>query len=154
MDYVLSLKTEINPSDNYRSDIIRILAKFIIFCQHHRHHLSKKPLKQLSREDVLTFLDSFRRPEASDPLHRWIGTYNLYRMHLLRFFKWLYSPDIESDKRPKPPIVENIPRLRRKEESIYKPTDLWISEDDFIILEILSIKANEMFSYYGKRYQL
>jgi hypothetical protein len=83
MDYVLSLKTEINPSDNYRSDIIKILAKFIIFCRR-RYHLSTKPLKQLSREDVLTFLDSFRNPEASDPLHRWIGTYNLYGTHLLR----------------------------------------------------------------------
>ena len=144
MDYVLSLKTEINPSDNYRIDIIRILTKFIIFCRRH-HHLSKKPLKQLSREDVLAFLDSFRRTEALDPLHKWIGTYNLYRMHLLRFFKLLYSPDVKSHKRPKPSVVENIPQLRRKEKSIYKPTDLWTSEDDLLFLKYCPSKRMKCF---------
>jgi hypothetical protein len=52
-----------------------------------------------TEEDVLAFLDSFRKPEESDPLHRWIGTYNLFRMYLMRFFKWLYYPDIDPDKR-------------------------------------------------------
>jgi len=56
-------------------------------------------------------------------------------MHLLRFFKWLYSSDIESDKRPKPEIVANIPQLKRKEKSIYKPTDLWTQEDDSLFLK-------------------
>ena len=64
-------------------------------------------------------------------MHKWIGTYNIYRIYLLRFFKWLYYPDIEPDKRPKPEVIENIPQLKRKEKSIYKPTDLWTAEDDF-----------------------
>ena len=29
-------------------------------------------------------------------------------------------------------MMENIPKLKRKEISIYKPTDLWTEEDDFI----------------------
>ncbi len=53
----------------------------------------------------------------------------------MRFFKWLYYPDIEPDKRPKPEIVQNIPQLKRKEKSIYKPTDLWTSEDDLLFLK-------------------
>jgi hypothetical protein len=53
----------------------------------------------------------------------------------MRFFKWLYSPDIEPDKRPKPSVMENIPQLRRKEKSIYKPTDLWVEEDDSLFLK-------------------
>ena len=77
-------------------------------------------------EDVLAFLDSFRKPEESDRLHKWIGTYNLYKTHLMRFFKWLYYHDIEPSKRPRLPIIENIPKLKRKETSIYKPTDLWL----------------------------
>ena len=64
---------------------------------------------------------------------KWIGTYNLYGAHLLRFFKWLYSPNIEPDKRPKPEVVQNKPQLKRKEKSIYKPTDLWTPEDDMFI---------------------
>jgi integrase/recombinase XerD len=52
----------------------------------------------------------------------------------MRFFKWLYFPNIEQKKRPKPYVVENIPQLKRKEKSIYKPTDLWTSEDDSLFL--------------------
>ncbi|MBV9175682.1 MAG: hypothetical protein JO297_01445 [Nitrososphaeraceae archaeon] len=55
-------------------------------------------------------------------------------MHLIRFFKWLYYTDIEPQKRPKPPVIENIPKLKRKEVSVYKPSDLWTSEDDVLFL--------------------
>ena len=65
----------------------------------------------MAREDIVSFLDSFRRSEASDPMHKWIGTYNLYQMTLFRFFKWLYYPDVPSDKRPNLRILENIPQL-------------------------------------------
>ncbi len=95
----------------------------------------------MGRYDVLIFLDSFRKPEASDPLHKWIGTYNLFRTYLLRFFKWLYYPEIESDKRP----VENILQLKRKEKSIYKPTDLWTAEDDLLFLKYCPSKRMKCF---------
>ncbi|HZD81402.1 MAG TPA: site-specific integrase, partial [Nitrososphaeraceae archaeon] len=91
-----------------------------------------KLFKQMSRDDILSYLDSLRKSEAADPLHKWIGTYNLYIVLLIRFFRWLYYPDIEQKKRPKPSIVDNIPQLKRKEKSIYKPTDLWSTEDDLL----------------------
>lgn len=89
----------------------------------------------MTRDNILTFLDSFRRADAADPMHKWIGTYNLYLVHLVRFFKWLHYPDIEPDKRPKPAVVENIPQLKRREQSIYKPADLWTVEDDVVFLK-------------------
>jgi integrase/recombinase XerD len=52
----------------------------------------------------------------------------------MRFFKWLYSPDTEQ-KRLKPSVIENIPQLKRKEKSIYKPNDLWTLEDDSLFLK-------------------
>jgi len=139
IDYMISLKAETNPSENYRRDIIKCLSKF---CRHHRREVN---LKQVNREDILAFLDSLRKSEIADPLHKWIGTYNLYRIHLMRFFKWLYSPDIEPDKRPKPSVVENIQQLKRKEKSIYKPTDLWTSEDDLLFLKYCPSKRMKCF---------
>src|SRR6266487_4417856 len=127
-DYISSLKSEINPSNSYRKDTIILLCKFSYF-------LKNKTFKRVTRNDVLSYLDSFRKIETVDSLHKWIGTYNLYRIGLMRFFKWLYYPDIEQAKRPKPPSIENIPRLKRKEKSIYKPTDLWIPEDDLLFLK-------------------
>ena len=144
MDYVMALKTETNPTDNYRGGVIRIVTTFIVFCR----LSTDKPVKQLGREDVLAFLDSFRKPESSNPLHKWIGTYNLYRVHLLRFFKWLHSPDIEQSKRPK--FIENIPQLKRKEKSIYKPTDLWTAQDDLLFLKYSPSKRMKCFHTMAK----
>ena len=109
------------------------MANFSIF-------YNNKSFKQITRDDLVSFLDSFRKPESVDPLHKWIGTYNTYRIHLTRFFKWLYYPDIEPDKRPKPEVIENILILKRKEQSIYKPTDLWTEEDDIVFLRYCPTK--------------
>lgn len=128
-DYISSLKSEINLSDRYRRDVIILLCTLATFFENH------KLFKNITREELLSFLDSFRRIEIVDPLHKWIGTYNLYRIHLMRFFKWLYYPDLEFNKRPKPEVIENIHQLKRKEKSIYKPTDLWTPEDDSLFLK-------------------
>jgi hypothetical protein len=81
-DYIIAMKTEINPSDNYRSDNIKFLHRF-------SKYNKNKLLKTITRDDIISFLDSYRRPDATDPLHKWIGTHNLFRIYLLRFFKWL-----------------------------------------------------------------
>jgi hypothetical protein len=128
-DYITSMRHEVNLSDGYREDVILLLAKFSIFFN------DEKTFKQITREDLLSFLDSFRKSENIDPLHKWIGTYNIFRIHLMRFFKWLYSPGVEQDKRPKPSVIENISQLKRKEKSIYRPTDIWTTEDDQLFLK-------------------
>ncbi|MGA7370788.1 MAG: hypothetical protein WBX01_16830 [Nitrososphaeraceae archaeon] len=105
INYITSMRTEINLSDNYRRDLFILLCRFSDTNSH-------KPFEQITRQDIVTFLDSFRKAEETDSLHKWVGTYNLYRIHILRFFKWLYYPDIQVDKRPKPGVVENIPKLK------------------------------------------
>jgi hypothetical protein len=47
----------------------------------------------------------------------------------------LHYPDLEPAKRPKPSVVENIPTLKRKEQSIYKPSHIWTTEDDALFLK-------------------
>jgi hypothetical protein len=126
-EYVSSLKSEVNVSDHYRKDMMLLLYKFSTYFNNTKSF-------EISREDLLSFLDSFRKAETVDPLHKWIGTYNTYRTHLLRFFKWLYSPNVEPDKRSKPEVVQNTPQLKRKEKSIYKPTDLSTQDDDSLFL--------------------
>ncbi|HET7390384.1 MAG TPA: hypothetical protein VFJ51_06135 [Nitrososphaeraceae archaeon] len=49
----------------------------------------------MTREDVIAYLNSCRKSEEIDPLHKWIGTYNIRRIYLQRFFKSLYNPDIK-----------------------------------------------------------
>ena len=128
VDYIKVMRSEVNLSNSYRRDLIDILTNL-------SKHNNNKNFKDLTRNDILSFLDSFRKSETTDPLHKWIGTYNLYRIHLQRFFKWLYSPDVEHTKRPKPAVVDNIPNLKRREVSIYKPADLWTAKDDLLFLK-------------------
>jgi integrase/recombinase XerD len=126
INYILALQTEVNPSDRYRTDTIFKLKQLAEF---HK----PKSFSDMSRQDVIYFLDRLRKPEQVDPLHRWIGTYEITRIVLLRFFKWLYYPDVSPHtKRPKPDVMENIPQIKRREISTYKPTDLWSEEDDVL----------------------
>ncbi len=127
-NYIQALRMEVNPSDHYRGDVIKLLCTFSKFNNNH-------PFSAISRDDIISYLESYRKPETLDPMHRWIETYNIYRMHLIRFLRWLYYPDIEPRKRPKPEVIQNVLQLKRKEQSIYKPTDLWTVEDDLLFLK-------------------
>jgi integrase/recombinase XerD len=125
VDYILAMQTEISPRDEYRINTI-------IKLKHFAEVNEPKTFHDITRQDIINFLDSFRKPETSDPLHKWMGTYEVYLINLMRFFKWLYSPDLPQRQRPRPSVIQNIPKPKRKEISIYKPTDLWTEEDDVL----------------------
>jgi hypothetical protein len=97
--------------------------------------VNNKEFRQITREDLIQYMDKFRRPESVDPLHKWIGTYNLLLTLLVKFFRWLYYPDLEPKDRPRPEVIQNMPQLKRNEKSIYKPSDLWTPEDDSLFLK-------------------
>ena len=48
----------------------------------------QKPFQEMTRDDVLGYLDKGRKPENEDPLHKWIASYNIKCIILSRFFKW------------------------------------------------------------------
>jgi integrase/recombinase XerD len=126
VNYMLAMQTEVGPAERYRIDTI---YKLKLFAEFH----NPKPFEEITRQDVIDFLDRLRKPETVDPLHQWQGTYELSRIVLLRFFRWLYYEQVvPHSKRPTPAVMQNIPKLTRKEKSIYKPTDMWTPEEDFI----------------------
>jgi hypothetical protein len=104
----------------------------------------------MTRDDVLCYLDKYRKPENEDPLHKWIGTYNIRRVILSRFFKWLHYPEVEDPKRrselsaleKKPACIMGIKQLKLKETSCYKPSDLWSQEDDLVFLKWVTNKRD------------
>ena len=140
VNFILSMRSESNLSDNHRINYLSCLCRLSQF-----HSTTNKTYKEMSREDVLLFLDSFRKAESVDPLHKWIDTYNLYRTLLSYFFKWLYFPDLEPAKRPKPSVIENILQLKRKEQSIYKPSHLWTTQDDALFLKYCPNKRDKCY---------
>ena len=128
-EYMAAMKSETNPSPNYRKNIIKILC----MCS---SHSSNKSFKSMTQKDVLSYLDHLRpKHEEEDSLHKWIGTYNLYLTLLSKFFKWLYYPNKHPKARPKPSVVQNLFFLKRREVSIYKPSDIWTLEDNALFLK-------------------
>jgi hypothetical protein len=103
----------------------------------------EKKFIDMTRDDVFCYIDKCPKPENEDPFYKWIGAYNTRLVILARFFKWLYYPDIEDPKRrselsaleKKPDCILGIKRLKRKEISCYKPSDLWTQEDDLVFLK-------------------
>src|SRR5215207_2097522 len=75
-DYILTMKTETNLSGNYRKETIIVLCKLSKF-------VNNKPFKTTKRDSIIAFLNNFRKSESIDPLHKWIGTYNTYRIYFM-----------------------------------------------------------------------
>lgn len=125
------MKTEINLSKSYEMGNTTILTNLSRFNEN-------KSLLEMNRENIIAFLNSFRREDKIDPFHKWIGTYNQYLLCITRFFKWLHNPTLEPKQRSKPEVVQNLHRLKRREQSTYKPTDLWSLEDDLLFLKFCS----------------
>jgi hypothetical protein len=66
IDYVICLNEEINPSIHYKKDQIQVLSQLSTCYQ-------QKPFLEITRQNVLSYLNSCRKPEEIDPLHKWIG---------------------------------------------------------------------------------
>lgn len=127
-EYLQALQTETNSAKTYTRLNKSVLTKLSDFHE-------GKPFVNMKRENIIAFFNSLRKSEDMDPMHKWIGTYNTYLITITRFFKWLENPNLEPNQRPKPQRLQNIPRLRRKEISLYKPSDLWTLEDDLLFLK-------------------
>jgi integrase/recombinase XerD len=141
-DYMLAIRSEVNASKAYRENILNILSKLSIYVN--------KEFKDFTREDVLRYLDRFRKDESVDPLHKWIGTYNQNLVHISKFFKWVYNPNLDPKSRSKPElrpaVIQNISKLRRKESSgCYKPSDMWDAENNLIFLKYCSSSRDKCY---------
>jgi site-specific recombinase XerD len=108
-DYVEARKVETNITNYTQLNIIKTLKYF-------SRHLNKS-FQDVTREDIVSYLNSLRKNETYDRNHKWIGTYNLYLVIISTFFKWFFYPKTEPKERPKPDVIQNLKRLKRKEKS-------------------------------------
>ena len=110
LNYLRALGNEIHISSNYK----RLTLTTLVYLS--RFH-SNKDFREMTKDDLLSYLNSLRKNETVDPMHGWVSTYNLSLVLLTRFFKWLYYPDLSPRARPKPSCTD-ITTLKRKEKSI------------------------------------
>lgn len=89
-EYFDAMQTETNPSVSCVNTNRNTLTHF------HRN----KPFAEMKMEDIISYLNSHRKSDEIDPLHKWIGTYNSRISNIIRFFKWLYYPTKEPNQLP------------------------------------------------------
>jgi len=146
-DYIIAMKREINPRASYVKNNIQFLSELSRFVG------IEKRFEDFIKYDILSFLDSIRKSENDDPMHKWIGSYNVKSEAILRFYKWLHYQNIEDPKKRnelsklegKPECITGIRQLKRKEISCYKPSDLWTQEDDKLFLKWVISKRDRCY---------
>jgi uncharacterized protein YihD (DUF1040 family) len=117
-EYIIAMKREINHRLSYKRYTIQFLSELS------RAVGIGKKFIDMTRDDVLCYLDKCRKSEDKDPMHKWIGTYNTKLMTISRFFKWLHYPDIEDPKtrselsalEREPECISGIKHIKRKEK--------------------------------------
>ncbi len=87
VDYILAMKTEFNPKPSTVKNLLTFLIHISGF---HKH----KAFKEMNREDIPSYLDSYRKSEEVDPQHQWIGGYNVKLAHMVKFFKCMFIVSI------------------------------------------------------------
>jgi hypothetical protein len=81
-------------------------------------YLAFKMFYQVTKQDILDYLYSLKRPVLEDPTHKWIGSYNGRQMIMNKFFRWLYNPD---ESNPKERITPACMQDVRKETMFLEP---------------------------------
>ena len=138
-NYIVAQKNEQNIKESTVEGIIKKLVWLSSYLKH-------KSFSDMTKEDILDYLNSIKKPPELDPTHKSIGTYNGRQMVFYTFFRWLYNQD-EPDcrKRTTPPCLNGIRRLPRQEKSPYKPSDMWNGEEHAIFLKYCPNKRDRCY---------
>ena len=121
--YISAEITEMNIKQSTKEGKIKVLIWLSTFLQPISFH-------KMTKQNILSYLDSLRRPLSEDPTQKWVGSYNSRQMILNKFFRWLYNSDEPDSKRRITPVcMRGVKKLPRQEKSHYKPSDLWDSHE-------------------------
>ncbi len=122
--------------ENPRPNTKRIYITDLVLLSRYFEH--NKQWREFTRDDVMMFLQSYRKTPAADPKERWVNTVNRKTITCLKFFKWLYYPKLDREqrkKKKKPDVVKDLPLYRKKEKTSIEATDLWLPVEDKMFLK-------------------
>lgn len=137
-DYIITEQTEINIKDSTKEGKIKNLVWLSNFHQN-------KSFREMTKQDILAYLNNLRKSSSEDPANRWVGTYNGRQIIFLKFFKWLYSPDEDYRNRLTPSCMQGVKKLPRKEKTSYKPSDIWEAREHAVFLKYCPYKRDRCY---------
>jgi site-specific recombinase XerD len=86
-DYIITEQTEINLKNSTKESRIKVIVWLSNFFE------DKLSFKEMTKQDILNYLNSLRKSTVEDESQKWIGSYNVLQIILNKFFRWLYNPD-------------------------------------------------------------
>ena len=100
----------------------------------------------MTKQDILTYLNSLRKPISEDPLQKWIGSYNSRQIILNKFLRWLYNSDEpDSRKRITPAVMNGVKQLPKKDATTYNNSDLWNETEQALFLKYCPSKRDRCY---------
>ena len=131
-NFIWTEQNEINIKNTTKETKIKILLWL-------SNYHNGKNYEDMTKEDILAFLNNLRKSSDKDPTHKWIVTYNGRYIVLSKFFRWLYNQkEPDNRKRLTAACMQGIKRLPRREKTPYEADDLWKERDHYVFLKILS----------------
>ena len=139
-NYIIVEQTEINIKDSTKESKIKVLVWLSNFFD------DKLSFKEITKQDIINYLNNLRKSHQDDPSQRWIGSYNSRYIILNKFFRWLYNPDeLNSKNRETPSCMKGIKKLFKQEKTPYKPSDLWESKEHALFLKYCPSKRDKCY---------
>jgi hypothetical protein len=87
-DFIIAERNEINIKESTTEWHVKVLGQLQRF-------LDFKDFNAITKDDILNYLNSLRKTTEEDPTNKSIGNRNNKKRVLLKYFKWLYNPDVD-----------------------------------------------------------
>ncbi len=111
----------------YLVSVVTVWIKnYVLVMNLFARHLNGKPLVNVTREDIIKFLDTKKKTLQEDPDEKWKTTRNGYRNRIDGFYLWLVNryEKTDPDDWEMPAIVRTIKPKKTKRLSPYTPYSL------------------------------
>ena len=135
-----------NSSERHIINNLKVILNFDEYFQ------SQKPLRDINRREILSFLNSKIKSIETDPEKKWITTWNHYCNHIKFFYRWLYNEynKTDNDKTEQKPMQDwitpdfvKIKLKRTKRLSPYSQNEIWDKEELLTIIKYEPHKRNK-----------
>ena len=115
---------------------VRNASNYLMILRLFSVDVSEKELSEITREDVIKFLDKRRKSTELDPDKKWVRTWNDYLNRLIGFYRWHANHETSRDREDwnTPEPFNSIKKKKIKRDSSYTPNDVW--EIDELLLAV------------------
>ena len=118
------LTEEEDSSERNASTYLKILKMLSV-------DIANTKLDDITKQDIIVFLDKRKKPIEIDPDKKWERTWNDYLARLVGFYRWLYNKGTEIPREDwqTPEPFNSIKKKKNRRHSSYSPNDVWSQEE-------------------------